>query len=291
VRIRAVPAVAVLAVLLAVTACAQTDGGTASPPPTTAPASGADDLVLQVAWTGGFVTPQLIAGRLPLLSVYGDGRVITQGPVIAIYPTPALPNLQVQHIDAAAVQALVDRAVDAGVGEDTDFGTPGVADDVTTRFTVSTGLEVLTTDVYALGTSPDDGMLTADQNAARRRMQDLLDALDDLPGTLGTDAVSDSEAYVPTAVAALVEPYTPADDGLTQPDATWPGPALPGDPFEPRLGLSCVVATGDAASTVLDAARPANVLTPWLSADGARWSVALRPLLPDESGCTDLRGA
>jgi hypothetical protein len=38
---------------------------------------------------------------------------------------------------------------------------------------------------------------------------------------------------------------------------------------------------------VLAAAATANAATPWDSG-GTRWSVAFRPLLPDESGCADL---
>ena len=53
------------------------------------------------------------------------------------------------------------------------------------------------------------------------------------------------------------------------------------------LDVGCVVATGEQASAVLAAARPANAATPWVSG-GTRWSVAFRPLLPDESGCADL---
>ena len=289
--IRAVRTAATLGVLLVLAGCARGNGGASAPSTTPFPYR-PDDLVLQVAYTGGFTTPQLLAGRVPLLSVYGDGRVITEGPVPAIHPGPALPNLQVQHIDAAAVQTLVDRALAEGVGDAADFGTPGIADDVTTRFTVSTGLETLTTQVYALASAGDhDSRLSAGQVAARQRMQGLLDALTDLPGTLGTDAMGASGPYLPTAVAAVVTSYVPMDDGPAPPGAAWPGPPLPGEPLAAPLGVTCVVATGDAATAVLDAAGKANALTPWLSADGARWSLMFRPLLPQESSCTDLKAS
>jgi hypothetical protein len=282
---------AALAVLLAA-ACARGEGGATGPSAAPLP-YGPDDLVLQVGYTGGSVPPGMPAGRLPLLSVYGDGRVITEGPVAAIHPGPALPNLQVQQIGTAAVQTLVDRALDAGVGDEVDVGTPGIADSPTTRFRVSTGLETLTSEVYALTeTDGDDSGLTPGQVGARQELRGLLDALTDLPGTLGADALSVSQPYVPTAVGALVSPYLPPDDAdPNQADMPWPGPALPGEPLGPRLGLTCVVATGDDVTAVLDAGRSANSLTPWLSADGARWSVTLRPLLPEESSCADLPGA
>jgi hypothetical protein len=49
-----------------------------------------------------------------------------------------------------------------------------------------------------------------------------------------------------------------------------------------------VVVGGDQATAVLAAAGNGNALTPWVGADGSRWSVTFRPLLPDESGCADL---
>src|SRR4051794_35521993 len=102
VTIRAVRSAAAVVVLLAAGACASpgnAGGGAPAAPFPYAP----DDLVLQVAVTGGFVPPQTGAGRLPLVSVYGDGRVVAEGPVAAVHPGPALPNLQVQRIDAAGV--------------------------------------------------------------------------------------------------------------------------------------------------------------------------------------------
>jgi hypothetical protein len=53
------------------------------------------------------------------------------------------------------------------------------------------------------------------------------------------------------------------------------------------LDLGCVVATGDQARAVLAAAGTADATTPWVTPDG-RWSVLLRPLLPDETSCADL---
>ncbi|MGY1604621.1 hypothetical protein [Geodermatophilus sp. SYSU D00815] len=266
------------ALLLALTACAAPGGGDDAgddPYP-----YAADDLVLQVAWTGGFVAPEAAAGRLPLVSVYGDGRVLTDGPVPAIYPGPALPNVLEARIDRERVQELVDAALDAGVGETTDLGMPPIADVPSTRFTVSTGLETIVREVYALVEGVDDG-LTEEQVAARAELRAFLDELTGL-GARAT------EPYRPAGVAALVTPYA-AEPEFPRPEVAWPGPALPGEPFEAVFQMTCVVAEGDQAAPVLEAARAADQLTPWLSPDGARWSVTFRPLLPHEAGCADLR--
>jgi hypothetical protein len=273
--------VAALAALLLLGACAaQSPSGGGSTPYPYAP----DQLVLRVAYTGGFLTPQVLASRLPLVSVYGDGRVLTEGPTPAIYPGPALPNVQVSHIEHSEVQDLVDAALDAGVGDTDDLGSPPVADAPSTLITVSTGLETLESEVYALQEAPQDGGgLSADQLAARGKLVNFLARLNDV-------STKGSESYSPTAIAGIVSPYTPDDDPmLVQPDQPWPGPDLPGEPLPGPTGLSCVVATGEQATAVLAAAGNGNALTPWVTGDGGRWSVTFRPLLPDETGCADLQ--
>jgi len=243
-----------------------------------------DEVVLRIEHLGGFVPAQTLAARLPVVSVYGDGRVITEGPVIAIYPGPALPNLLERRIGATDLNRLVAIAVEAGVGSETDYGTPTVTDLPETRFTVSTTDGVLTTTVYAL--EVDEG-LTADQIAARQKLRDLQSALTDLPGTLGPDAAGEERPYEPVALAAVTTPYAGSDEGLDQPEVAWPGPALPGEPLGSLPDLRCLTITGDDLAAVLEAAQAANTLTPWVS-DGERWFVTFRPLLPDESTCADL---
>jgi hypothetical protein len=233
-----------------------------------------------VEQTGGFVTPTTIAARLPMVSVYADGRVFTEGPVPAIYPGPALPNVQVGEIDGAEVQALVDRALDAGVAESGDLGTPSVADAPSTRFTVVTTQETHVREVYALWEGSEDSGLTDDQTAARRELSDLLTAL--------TEPAANSTPYEPEAVALVASPWGDPGDGLVQPEMSWPGPALPGQPTGGPPDVTCVTAGGAEAQAVLAAARDANAATPWVTGDGTRWSVAFRPLLPDETGCADL---
>jgi len=284
-------AAAAIPLLVLVSACGAQPAADAAPPaPPAAAALGADEVALRVTHTGGFVTPQSIPGRVPALSVYGDGRVITEGPVPAIYPGPALPNLQQTRISEADVDALVERAVAAGVGSKTDLGQPGVTDVSTTRFLVTTENGVRQTDAYALEMSADDPQLTATQKAARKKLSDLLAALQDLPATLGAGAVREEGGYQAKAVAGIATPYVKPEQPLElEPPvpADWPGPALPGDRLNPTVEVGCVTATGDQAQAVLTAAGKANAMTPWVS-EGEQWSVLLRPLLPDESGCADL---
>jgi hypothetical protein len=283
---------AVLLLLLGLTACAEQGAATDPPPPDAAEPAAESGLVLQVERTGGFVMPGTAASQLPSASVYADGRAVVPGPVAAIHPGFAWPSLQVRDVGRDGVQALVDRALAAGVAETTDLGSPPLADAPTTRFTLVTAEATYVREVYALfGTSAGgvDG-LTTEQLAARQELFALASSLGDL--ALGTVDEEPPPAYVPEAVAAVVRPWAPSDEDIAQgfvpTGVPWPGPPLPGEPLGALPGLTCVTASGDEGRAVAEAARDANMLTPWIAADGSRWSVTFRPLLPHESGCADL---
>jgi hypothetical protein len=274
--------------LLALAACADRPaddgdaGATRSSAPVALPPAGS--LVLQVEHTGGFVSPDTTATRLPLVSVYSDGRVYAEGPVAAIYPGPALPNVQMTPVPEETVHRLAEQALAAGVAESGDLGAPPIADAPSTRFTLVTAEGVHVREVYALTEAAgmeDD--LTDDQRSTRAALQELLDAV-----TATTDAAA--ESYVTATMAVVTRPWTDGDvdPELPQPDVSWPGPALPGEPLTAGLGLSCLTVTGSDLGPVLEAAAGANARTAWLAADGSRWALTFRPLLPHETGCADL---
>jgi hypothetical protein len=282
---------AAAASLFLLVACAQ-DGGDTTPPAGAPAPRDPDAIALRIEHTGGFTTPGDSVARLPIVTIYGDGRAILQGPQPAIYPGPALPNLQVIKLPSADVDKLVARATGAGVGTAKDLGQPPIADAPSTRFTVDAEGGAAITEVYALSEA-DTGSgsgLTADQVAARTKLRDLVAAVSvDLPATLGMKAGSE-QPYEPVALAAIATPYVapdPATAGKEQPAVAWPGPALPGTSVGKGLETGCVTVGGADTAKVLAAADKANAATPWTS--GARkWTVILRPLLPDETDCADL---
>jgi hypothetical protein len=295
-RLRGLWTAAAAVTLLLLSACAQQTAAGApsagpSPDSSSAPAApGAEDeLVLRVSSAGGFVPPSMLVGRLPETSVYADGRVIFNGPVPAIFPGPALPNLQWATISPATLQQLLDKAVAAGVKPGTDFGQPGVADAPTTEVTVVTAAGEQTVGAMALREArADDPQLTPAQQQARKKLRTFVDELSDMVGKLTT---SRPQPYQPEAVAAIVQPYAAPGDEPGRPQTVeWPGPALPGEPLNPTLKLTCVTATGEQRDAVLAAAEDATATTPWVWA-GNSWSVVLRPLLPEETGCADLKEA
>jgi hypothetical protein len=290
-------AAAAAATLFLITACARPGGtgdgsggvvpsGAASPPPASgAPASAsAKTLVLRIERFGGLMAPEQMPGKLPLISLYADGRLITQGPQIAIYPPPALPNLQVQQLDRATVDALLAKADAAGIRPGIDLGQPMVADAPTTRITMVTGTGARTLAVVGLTeAAKDDPRLTPAQREARAKVAAFVQEVVGVPTANGTP---DGQPYRPAALAALATPYVRPSDRLPEPPhpVDWPGPALPGTP----LGTAgCVTVSGADAGKVLTAAADATTITLWRSG-GKMWTVRFRPLLPDETGCGDL---
>ncbi|TKJ18655.1 hypothetical protein [Blastococcus sp. CCUG 61487] len=285
--LRTIRTTAVLLLLCGLAACAEPPGPLRVEPPAT-PSDDPGALVLRVQQVGGYTPPGADAARLPVVSVYADGRVFGLGPVAAIYPGFAWPNLQVRQVPVEQVQALVDRALEAGVGDTGDLGSPPLADVPTTRFTLVTAEQRFVREVYALAEGADGEGLTEIQRAARADLQSFLDELVEVAQPYD----GSPEVYEPAAIAAVVRPWTaPEDDGsgLEYGGAQrWPGPPLPGEPIGPDV--HCLVATGEEATAVRTAADRANELTRWEAADGTTWSVTFRPLLPDEATCGDLTG-
>jgi hypothetical protein len=276
-------------------ACAQTPGNTAAGAPVAGRESasaypqGADDLVLRVESVGGFVPAERVAGALPTVSVYADGRVITDGPVPAIYPGPALPNLQVRTITPEQIQELVQQAGQAGVRNGADFGRPNVADAPSTRVTVVDGTGKQTVTVEALGEAQaDDPRLTAPQRDARTKLTKYVGTLTSLSAGDGKPSPA---AYDPERLAAIAKPWTEPGGGVPgqNPEKAWPGPALPGATLNANLGFGCVEVSGTQKDEVLTAAKSATMITPW-SSGGKQWSITFRPLLPDEKDCATLKG-
>jgi hypothetical protein len=295
-----------LAAVLSLVACAGAGslppagtptGGSASPGATpfveaiTHP-TGANELVLRVEVGGGLVAPGYILSELPVTSIYGDGRVITRGPQIEIYPGPALPNLLVSRVSEDGLQRILAAAAEAGIlGRDASYPYPLIADAPTTTFLVNAGGTTSAVSAYALGLGEDTSVLSPEDAAARADLADFAARLGDLPGWLGGEVVSAEAPFDFGAVRIYAQPATPAaqDPEPSPTIAHWPL-ATPlaafGEPFRATAEppMRCGVVTGDDLATIRPALESANQLTYWRSG-GETWSLILRPLLPDEAGC------
>lgn len=278
-----------LAVLALLTACGRLNQDAGAGEGIDHP-TGPDQLVVRVAQGGGFVPVEYNLRALPGVSIYGDGRMIVEGPMIEIYPGPALPNLQSSRLTEEALQAILREARAAGLlGEDASYDYPCVADLPTTTFTVVAEGRTHTVDAYALGFTE-----AADESAdcpgvdaeARAKLFDFQMKLGGLAGWLPEGSVGPEQPFRPSQMRVYVLPYRD-DPQLPQPSAEWPLPQSL-DTFgdrDPNLSdVRCGVVGGDDLGLLLPEARSANQLTPWTSGDG-EFALVFRPLLPDEHTC------
>jgi hypothetical protein len=247
----------------------------------------ADELLLRIATGGGFVPVEYSLRELPGISLYGDGRLIVQGPIPEIYPGPALPNLQEQRLTEDAIQAILAEAEAAGLlGEDASYDYPCVTDLPTTTFTVTVDGATHTVSAYALGFETDMGGDCPDVDAdARAKLLEFSTAMGDL-SWLPSGSVGEASEFVPSEMRVYVKPYQ-GDPELEQAIVPWPLDAPLksfGEPDPNLTDIRCGVVTDEDLEPLLAAAREANELTPW-NDDGVERGLLFRPLLPDEHGC------
>jgi hypothetical protein len=286
-RTRAVAGLIAVAVSIALVAgaCGDDDsgvetGGTDGPfvYPT-----GADEIVVRVSSGGGYVPLDVQLADMPEYSLYGDGRLVFLGPQIEIFPPPALPPLLEVQLSDREIQALLQRAADAGLlGEDVDYGSPDVTDLGSTSVTINVDGTEHASGAYALGF--DDENLTVEQRVARERLQDFIGDVD------AATAESNVPPYGADAVSVFVLKHGPTagDEDLDQPAIDWPFADLGQAPkLDGASGTRCLTLTAADSAQALELAAGANTLTPWVS-NGVEHYVVWRPLLPDETGCDEL---
>jgi len=252
--------------------------------------TGANELVLRIETGGGFVPPSFIVGRIPELSIFGDGRVIVLGPQIAIFPGPALPNLVTFRLSEEGLQKLLENARAAGLlGPDTHYEYPGIADAGTTTFIVVAEGRRHVVSAYALFEGgPFDAQLEPDLRRARAALFAFQQRALDTRSWWGEAIDGPDSAFQFDFMRVFVTAAEPVAGGELPPSfADWPL-AAPLAEFSAPLGnfveVRCGVVSGDELAILLPALQNSNQLTFWRN-EGMTYQLTVRPLLPDESGC------
>jgi len=262
------------------------------------------EVVVRIAWTGGFVPYEFIFTSLPRFTLLGDGRVLVEGPQVEIYPGPALPNVQVRRLTEEGIQSILFRIAETGLFDEShswNAATQFIADASSTVFTVRADNREVVVDVYALGLLTDPigaptGIPT-DELEAHDRLTALETALLDLDAWIPADDWADAtwQSYEPDALRLLVaniDAQPPNPDGLDSEPIPWLGTTAP-DQFGTSSTIQdfrCGVVSGAEGAAWHAALSQANQLTRW-SHDGHLYSVTPRPLLPDEPlDCGQMEG-
>ena len=305
-------------VLTLLTACASTGGspgdsgggGSGSPPDASGseePAAndgiehptGADEPILTVEDTGGFVMVQTIATRTPSFILMGDGRVIMQGMQTLEFPGPALPALIERTMNEDGIQAVLEAVEDTGLFT-SDLKLDGamqfIADATDTIFRLNANGREVTISVYGLGLlDPEFGgnfegidPAEVDAHAVLSQLRDALMAIDtSVPGD--SWEVEGWQPYQPEAFRLYVRDVTgEAVEGGDLPEQVreWPteddpttfgeADAIFGD------GTRCGVVEGEVAATWLAELNLSTQMTLWTTDGDDRFSVLPRPVLPGE---------
>jgi hypothetical protein len=268
------PAAFLLAALSLVACVASTGAVNPIPSPSDAPDPvDPNTPVFRVTWEGGFVTPEMLLGRLPIVVVYADGRVITQGPVPAIYPGPLMPNLQEHTLSAAALERLIELAREKNLLRTVHYDYPGIAD------------------------APDTVLeIELDGASYRVSAYALAEVALDLPNSDLDQAEIDGRAALREFIDALTGIRIYAGKAVVVPDSELPGEqsamdwplqdlATAGEPVENSpLDIRCQVVDGEDLDEVLPLLQAANSLQTFRSGEEL-YSLIVVPLYPGETGC------
>lgn len=250
-----------------------------------------------VSLSGGLIPVQFLATSMPTFVMLGDGRVITQGAVPAIYPGPALPPLLVRTLTADGVQAVLEAVEETGLFTSDINLTGGMnmcADCSTTTFTLDADGRHVTVSVYALGMidpgmAPPQGMSSAEVEAHR-----VLGPLQNALMTIDTSLPADRweaggwQAFEPEAFRLYVRDSSgdAPDPSLPEQVRDWPtdnDPATIGDVVELfGDGSRCFTVSGEEAATWLEELGASTQITRWTTDGQDRYSLLVRPLLPFE---------
>lgn len=292
-----------LAVGLLVAACSNgapaTPSSSPSAPgpglPTAAPTPGPVGFLVRASWTQA-LPPRSTFGNLPVLVVTTDGRVLTQGAVIEIYPGPLVAPVVERLISPKGVAALIGAAKDAGIlrqGADFTSGAmPLGAAAARLQIVVDGATYDLVGDANAAVPCPPSeacpDAVPGTPAAFARFWYQLLDLAGWLAPELGTE-----RAHVPASYAVIVGP----------PPEPWPGaapmvwpvaePALGafGGPVRGEPGTRCGIAAGEVAAALHRLFAGATQLTPFVATASASSThgLTVRPLLPgDEDPCAPI---
>jgi hypothetical protein len=245
--------------------------------PSASPTPSADLAVVRIEQTGGMLPPWETVSWLPSVVLYADGRLITHGPMIEIYPGPALPNLQVTQLTPQGVGQVLQAALDSGFsGPDRDIGDL-VLDAGATVFTITTADGTHVTRLHGHNQGPEVA-------AALRFQEALLAPREWFQGAV----VGEDRPFEWDRLQVLSVPMTAdqmPDPALVN-EVEWPLDPLAdlGVVLEPGQEYRCAVIEGDDLDVLRPHAQAANQLTLFES-EGETYQLRLRPLLPGEDGC------
>ena len=238
--------------------------------------TGATDVVLRFEEGGGFVPIDFIATQAPSFTLYGDGTVVFRD--AQANPPPAVGSIirsvpfQTIRLDEEGIQALLEYALGpGGLGVAVGPYMSNAMDIPTQTFTVNA--DGRTKQVTANGLAPDlyqpgDKLIIA-----------TLAKLADRLRTFGTNVAGES-TYTPTTYRGVLQKVDQAFGAV----ADWPWTDLEPSDFVSGVNefLSTRTLTPEQVALLAVPEMQGGMMGFYLKKDGKLFSLAVRPLLPDE---------
>ena len=260
---------------------------TTNPPGTTTPPTGdADGVLLQVSYEGGFAPIEFIVNRIPALTLFADGTLLSEGPQPAIFPAPALPSVQRSTVDQQTMDDIRELIEVIGLPDIAEVRNTDanccVADatDTVVRYFDDDGEHLFSVYALGLGALPGDG---------GQQVPDEVLNLGLLVELLNNAAFSGAtQPYEPTALQLVL---LSEDQGFVDAEFAntieWPFGDLTIDDFASNGFIGCATLEGDAVGPAVEALAQANSVTTY-ELEGTEHRILARPLLPGETPCAML---
>jgi hypothetical protein len=241
--------------------------------------TGATEIVLRMKEGGGFVPMGYAATEMPQFTVYGDGTVIYRPAGLpGVGEGQVLPPLRKARMSEAQIGKLVSYALQAGLEDARErYENQMVADAPTTAFDIDAGGTTKSVSVYALGlgglegAGPDDPVL--------RGLQELAELLRNFENSVERGDATDEGEYEPPAYRAVIIEGEAFGEQIE-----WPWPDLEPADFKPEgdMGFLSADVTPEQARQVVEDPAGGFLGALVTGPDGKSYTLALRPLLPDE---------
>jgi hypothetical protein len=232
-------------------------------------------VVLRMSVGGGFVPMSVALLEMPTFTLYADNSVIFRPSTGGTFDAPP-PLVRAELSDEQVAALLVYAAGPGGLADAAEqYSDMFVSDAPTTVFTIDTPELAKTVSVYGLGIDQPGGSPD----------QEILDRLEALAGTLGAFEQQVDAGNVQSA--ALYEPlsylatFTPDWEGNTATPAAWPFPDV-APTFPADGGFVTLVLGADEVAQVTTVPSGGVGDLYYEDANGQRFHVAIRPMLPDE---------
>lgn len=258
--------------------------GTAGSDPTAAPVeptgiehpTGADDVVIRLGFPGGFVPAGFGFLNMPTVLITGDGRLVEPGAMTAIYPGPLLKPLFVRPISEEGIQNLLELADANSLLQEPPVYARNdmIADAPNTEVLLGAAGGSFLHSAYALGMGQDE------TDPDRGRLQAFVNALQDLPASVGEENMGEQVPLVATRYRMMAMVVDPAGWAGSEPAPTttdWPADA------PVRLADATVCAEIDAADA--DPLFQDATELSFFVEDDVTYQLFVAPLLPGDAAC------